>query len=993
MGKLPGPLRLTPSFPFAGRSRELATLRTLIPRAEGEGLRFALIGGEAGSGKSRLVREFAHEAAGAGALVLYGACDSAVRRPYGPFVEAIEQLVRSIDEETLLVTLGPHGEELARLLPDLAQRVGELPPPVVPDPDTERHRLHGAVGDLLSAAGRRAPLVVVIEDGHWADTPTLLLLRHLARGSCEARALVVTTFRDTEAEVPEALSAALVDLRRSEGVVRLRLGGLSTPEISEFVERAVGDGPAPDLAQVAQRLSELTGGNPFLMTELWRTVLETDTVSVFDGGARLALALVELGSPEGVREVVSQRLARLSTATTRLLELAAVAGPEFDLSGIAQSGLSDEERSAALEQAIAHGMIEEVPSPRLAFRFTHELVRRALYDRMPRLRRAELHLRVAEALEDAHAAGASGGLAELAYHFGAAAPVDGPDRAVEYSLLAGRAALRTLDFDEAAARFAFALELGIEDVGRRVETQLELGTARFRAGGSDAAMDAFRAAAQIARSIGDARLLADAAIGFEEACWRPGITEEGAVELLEEAAHALGDEDSELRVMLLAGLGRAYAFVGDYGASDAIRQRAIAMARRLDDRLGLATVLVRSYWSRGDGSLAQTLEMLSEARELAEALGASDLQTEAMEWRVAGLIAQGDLRDAEQELAEVHALAVRLRQPFTLHVAEHYASTIALCVGRLADAEAAAQRSHEWSRLLTGRAASGIHGIQMFGIRREQGRLAELAAVTRVLAGSDRLRGAWRPAFAALLAELGMEHDARRELARVRQEGLDEYRSTLWVASLTYLTDACALVGDEALARQLYDELAPLSGRNVVIGNGVACYGAADRYLGRLAATVGEHGRAIEHFEHALTVNRVTGATTWTAHTLYEYGRTLRMRGRHNDDGQASALLSESATLAERIGMPVLLARARELGARTSPTRTPPDDLSRREVDILRLVAAGLSNREIGQELCISGHTVANHVRSILRKTGAANRTEAAGYAHRHALLDTPDRR
>jgi DNA-binding CsgD family transcriptional regulator len=336
---------------------------------------------------------------------------------------------------------------------------------------------------------------------------------------------------------------------------------------------------------------------------------------------------------------------------------------------------------------------------------------------------------------------------------------------------------------------------------------------------------------------------------------------------------------------------------------------------------------------------------------------------------------------------------VRLRQPFTLHVAEHYASTIALCVGRLADAEAAAQRSHEWSRLLTGRAASGIHGIQMFGIRREQGRLAELAAVTRVLAGSDRLRGAWRPAFAALLAELGMEHDARRELARVRQEGLDEYRSTLWVASLTYLTDACALVGDEALARQLYDELAPLSGRNVVIGNGVACYGAADRYLGRLAATVGEHGRAIEHFEHALTVNRVTGATTWTAHTLYEYGRTLRMRGRHNDDGQASALLSESATLAERIGMPVLLARARELGARTSPARTPPDDLSRREVDILRLVAAGLSNREIGQELCISGHTVANHVRSILRKTGAANRTEAAGYAHRHALLDTPDRR
>ncbi len=364
MAKLPGPLRLTPSFPFAGRSRELATLRTLVPRADGEGLRFALIGGEAGSGKSRLVREFAHDAAAAGALVLYGACDSAVRRPYGPIVEAIEQLVRSLDEATLLTVLGPHGGELARLLPELGQRAGELPLPVAADPDTERHRLHGAIGDLLSAAGRRGPLVVVIEDGHWADTPTLLLLRHLARGATEARALVVTTFRDTEAEVPEALSAALVDLRRSEGVVRLRLGGLSAEEIGEFVERAIGEDPAPDLPEVARLLSELTGGNAFLMTELWRTLVESETVSDYDRGARLALALAELGSPEGVREVVSQRLARLNTATTRLLELAAAAGPEFGLGEIAQSGLNDDERSAALEQAIAHGIIEEVPSNR-----------------------------------------------------------------------------------------------------------------------------------------------------------------------------------------------------------------------------------------------------------------------------------------------------------------------------------------------------------------------------------------------------------------------------------------------------------------------------------------------------------------------------------------------------------------------------------------------------------------------------------------------------
>jgi DNA-binding CsgD family transcriptional regulator len=988
MPQLPGQLRLTPSFPFAGRARELAILRALVPRADGEALRFALVGGEAGSGKSRLVREFAHEAA-ADTLVLYGACDPVVRRPYGPFVDALEQLVRRLDIETLREALGTVGGELTRLLPDLPQRVDGLIAPVAADPDTERHRLHSAVADLLAAAGRRIPVLLVIEDGHWADTPTLLLLRHLVRGAAGARGLVITTFRDTEAEVPEALSAALVDLRRSEGVVRMRLAGLSTEEVSEFVHVAGADRLSADLEEAGRVLHDVTGGNAFLLTELWRTLHDSEPALNLDAG--LVDALTGIDSPEGVREVVAQRLARLEPATASLLETAAVVGSEFELSAIVTPGVSDMELRAALTEAIAHGMIEEVTSRPLGYRFTHDLVRRALYDRLPGLRRAELHLKVAEGLEQAHADRRPGGLAALAYHFTAAAPVGGPARAIEYSLLAGRAALRALDFDEAESRFGAALELGIDDPRRQAQTELELGAARFRGGRSDDAMNAFRAAAQLARELEDPELLAAAAIGFEEACWRPGITDAGAIELLEEASRTLSTDDSELRVKLLAGLSRAHAFVGAYAESGVTERDAIAMARRLGDRLGLATVLMRSYWSHAQSSLGDTLAMLTEAVELAEELGESDLQAEAMEWRVAGLIALGDLSGAGRELADVQALAARVRQPFPLHVAEHYASTLALCTGDLPEAEAAARRSHEWSRLLTGRAASGIYGIQMFGIRREQGRLAELATVIRVLAGGDRSLGTWRPAFAALLAELGMEDEARRELERVREEGFDRLRSSLWVASLTYLADACATVGDERLAALIYPELVPLSGGNVVVGHGVTCYGAADRFLGLLATTLGDHDRAVAHFERALVVNRRMGATTWTAHTLFAYGRTLRMRARDSDALQASELLSEAASLAARIGIPLLVTRARILGAHAQPEVTPPDDLSWREVEILRLVAGGLSNRQIGERLSISGHTVANHVRSILRKTGAANRTEAAGYAYRQALADPAD--
>jgi len=522
----------------------------------------------------------------------------------------------------------------------------------------------------------------------------------------------------------------------------------------------------------------------------------------------------------------------------------------------------------------------------------------------------------------------------------------------------------------------------------RAEVFLELGYACHRGGKAVDALEAFRAAAEIARELADAQVLARAAVGFEDACWRPGMADQGAVELLEEAAAALGEGNSELRVGLLAGLARALDFQGDHKRGAIVRTSAIAMARHLQDRVGLATVLMRSYWSLGASSLEEILEMLTEARELGEELGNTEIRAEAIAWRAPTFVALCDLESARRDVAALRETAERTAQPFWLNVAEHYGSALALCEGRLEEAQLLALRSHEWSRLLTGRDATGVYGIQMFSLRREQGRLAELAPVIRILAGDDRRGGPWRPGLVAVLAELGMEAEARRELARIAAEGLDPYRETLWLTSLTYLTDVCAALGDEVTAALVYPELEPLGGGNVMIGHLVSCYGAVDRYLGMLAATLGEADRALGHFELALQLNRRMGATTWTAHTAYEYGRFLLGRGRGDRD-EAAALLGEAASLARQVGMPALLARVDALGASTgasTPGAALPDGLSPREVQILGLVARGLSNREIGRTLTISEHTAANHVRSILRKTGCANRTEAASYAHRHRL-------
>ncbi|MBV9415172.1 MAG: AAA family ATPase, partial [Solirubrobacterales bacterium] len=320
--------RIAAPFPFVGRAVELEVLRTLVPRADGEGARVVLLGGEPGAGKSRLAREFSAELASNGVLVLYGQCDAVVHTPFGPFVPALEQLMRAIDPAERRAIVGKSAGQLTRLLPELALEAGDATAALNVDPDTERHRLHTAVTDLLGEISQGRPVLVVLEDIHWADASTLLLLRHLARTSWTGAVLVFATFRDTEPDVPELLSQTLADLRRSDDVVRLRLGGLSRDEVGELVRRAVEGDAETDLGELAGTISDLTGGNAFLVGELWRALLETGAVEVEDRAVKLTRPVARLGTPESVREVVSERLARLAPATTTLLELSAAAGAE-----------------------------------------------------------------------------------------------------------------------------------------------------------------------------------------------------------------------------------------------------------------------------------------------------------------------------------------------------------------------------------------------------------------------------------------------------------------------------------------------------------------------------------------------------------------------------------------------------------------------------------------------------------------------------------------
>jgi tetratricopeptide (TPR) repeat protein len=467
---LPGPLVPEPPFPFVGRAEELGTVRALLQRAEsGEGAVAAVVA-DAGGGKTRLAREFAHEAAARGALVLYGASDAAVRTPYGPLRQWLDHLARGSERE-LGDCLDEGGAILARLVPAVAAVTGVAAPPPA-DAEGDRYLLQQAAIRLLRELAGTRPVVAVADDVHWADDETLHLLRALARAAPEVRLLLVIAYRDRAVDTRPEAADALADLWRLEGVTRIGLGSLGDDDVATFVREAAS---AEASAELVASIGELTGGTPLLVCELWRELLATGGVETSDAGVRLVRAIDDVRGPERIADAVRQRLGRLDARVGAVVELAAVAGPTFELEVLAGAGADDGTAVAsALDQAVAGGFVEELPTPTGAFRFTHELVRRAVYDRLGGLRRAELHLRVGEALERAHAADLSRIVPELASHFTLAAAVAGPARGIDYNLRAAEAAVDAAAFADAADRLSSALALGIPDDQARTRAQIEL---------------------------------------------------------------------------------------------------------------------------------------------------------------------------------------------------------------------------------------------------------------------------------------------------------------------------------------------------------------------------------------------------------------------------------------------------------------------------------------------------------------------------------------
>lgn len=856
---------------FVGRERELAELvGALEDSLAGRG-RLVLLAGEPGIGKSRLADELMGQARAGAAHVIVGRCWEAGGAPaYWPWVQSFRAYLRETEPEALRTQLGAGAGDLAQLLPELRELFPEVPEPPSLEHEGARFRLFEAVSVFLRNAAKDGPLVLMLDDLHGADEPSLLLLRFVAREIADSRLLVVCAYRDVDPTLGAPLSAALAELVREPHTAQIGLAGLSEPDVAEYIELSTGAETVPRLVHAIHAETE---GNPLFVGEV---------VHLLDAEGRLAEADAHLRIPPGVRAVIGERVGRLSERCRELLVVASVMGREFGLEALTRlSGLQSEDLLDVLDEAIAERVVGDVPGAPGRLRFGHALIRDTLYDELSSARRLQLHQAAAGALEAAYAADIEPHLAELAHHFFAAAPAGVAGRAFEYSRRAGDRAASQLAYEEAARLYEMALTLAAQDADR-CDLLLALGDARARAGDMPAAQDALRAAADLAERLGLQEQLARAALGYGgRLVWEVSRGDTYHVPLLERALAAVGDEDSVLRVKLLARLGggplRDASFPRE--RKRVLCSEALQMARRIGDPDTLAYALAGYTAAHHGPDFTRTqADLATELVDLAIAAGERERAVEGLEHRATARIELGDIGGAKADLAHIARLADELRQPSQDWITLVYRALVALLEGDFAAAEdhiagepALGGRAQSWNAAVTYR-------LQLYVLRRAQGRLAEIEGLVRQSVAEYPTYPLWRCVLSQTAAELGHAAEARdllEELARddFAQLPVDEE----WLVGLSLLAEAASSLGDAEHAPALYDLLLPYSDR-VAISYPEISIGCVARYAGLLAASMERWEDAERCFEEALEVNRRIGARPYVTYTQQEYAGMLRAR-------------------------------------------------------------------------------------------------------------------
>ncbi|HEX6673524.1 MAG TPA: AAA family ATPase [Actinomycetes bacterium] len=968
----------SPGGAFVGRTVELGELRAALTEALGGSSRVVLVAGEPGIGKTALAVRLTAEAEALGVPVRWGRGSEREGAPaFWPWIQIVrEQLLRSDPADRR--RLQRYAAPLYRMMPQLKrpdQRVRTAHAPIggsADDRGEARFLLFDATSSFLRAAAGGRGLVVVLDDAHWADAPTLLLLRHLVRELGGDPVLFLVSFREEEVPPDGPVAAALADLAGGPEARWIRLQGLDRAELAQHLAAIVGP-PAGEA--LAARVHDATGGNPFFAAELVRMLRSEGRLAdqVAYGSDQ------SLGLPRGVREVLQRRLDRLSVQSRRSLELASLVDTSFAAEFLARArGVELERVLGLLDEAVGAQLLDRVVERPGWFGFPHALVRETLIEGLGAVDRMRQHRRIAQTLErewEEAPAEAAATLSRLASHWQQAG--DGP-RAIRYARMAASEATRQLGYEEAARLYRLALGQAVTgglDAAGRCEVLLELATAEYRCGNVRQAMEAFVQAAELARRSGQPRLLAGAPLIVQDI----GDPEVNASVLRACEGVLAGADglDDEVRARLLAQRAVALCESGRLDEALPDSHRATELAERSGSPELMAAVLpARHLALAGPDWTSERLDLADRALGLARSVGAPIQELWARVWRTDAFWELGDIAAVDAETGRLASLARSLRNPLARWHLQRFQAARALLVGRYEEAAA-----------LSDEATAGLP---------QENFMAQLLHLTFMLAiDADRGDSTWmdshrgvfeaRPSTMAWSTlswcrlsagrrdeALGYYEQARGSLGRVP-------RDARWMPTMVFLTEASSQFDDHETAEVCYRELLPFEDRFSASGGGsVVCQGAVALFLGMAAMTLGLFHDGEGHLRRAIQRNAAVGARPWAARAELLLAELLRRQGRAR--GQALDLARRSARTATVLGMRVLRTRA-EAVIDDLTAATGPVVLSRREQEVAALVARGLTNREIARTLFLSERTAENHVQHILTKLGFGSRAQIAAWA------------
>ena len=841
-----------------------------------------------------------------GGIALYGRCDEESIVPYQPVVEALRLCIAEYTPATLRQQLHGLERDLARVFPELSGRLAE-PPPGSADPEAERYRLFEAFATLITGISETQGVLLVLDDLQWADQPTLLLLRHLVRATARAALLIVICFRDVELADDTPVSDFLADLRREPRVARLSLAGLSRDSSGDLVGATVGH-DVPDA--LVHALHGETVGNPFFLEELARHLMETGALPRIETGSG-EVDLAALGLPEGVREVVSRRVRRLAPRVSDLLTIAAVVGQEFDADLVGRvSDIPAADGLESLDQAADAGLIRRDPTRMGRYTFAHALTRQSLTASLSAARLAQLHAQVGEAMEAE--GGARGSAADLARHFTVAVPLVGPHKAIEYTAQAGRDALANVAFEAAAAAFERALELLDEyapnETALRVELLTDLAGALVYVD-ERAGVDAALHAVNVARTDGSPAQFGRAVAVFVEPMYGVVAYPAEVTRLFDEARTVLGDYEPALRARLLAFEAFKYAAFQLTGRDGrALAAEAVGIARTLDDPLTLSDALfARAASFDGAPGAEERVALGEELVRLGDRVGA---RASAFGLRIlAGTALEvGDAAGLSTTITRLERVGTEQQWlPAEVYAAQ-WRGTQALLEGRFEDARARGDDLRRYARAY--RAASSMHIVQTFHLARERGALGNMGPLEETAAQHTHSLLTWGMLALAQL-ESGDERAAVQVLLRLEEAGFrrDDPEGTSG-AALAMLAEVAATAGAVSPAATLYELLSPFAGRLLSMVLGLACLGAADRYLGMLSTVLGRWDAADAHFVRAVALEERIHGDALLPRTRSWHARLMLERG---DAAAGRALLTRVVAETSTLGMRHLSAQAEAL--------------------------------------------------------------------------------